>query len=88
MSNEQDQKQQQPLEGEGSYSATRRYNQHLGDAVDSGDLEAGAEEARQAMEGSEREALERAAEEGKRGPNKKGQTVAPTPQQAQKKAKE
>ena len=35
----------QPLEGEGSYSAARRYNQHVGDAVASGDLEAGAEEA-------------------------------------------
>jgi hypothetical protein len=83
MSNEQTQKQGQTLEGEGSYGATRRYNQQLGDAVDAGDLEAGADEAQQAMEGPEREALERAAEQGKRGPNEKGQTVAPTPKQAQ-----
>ena len=88
MSNEQTRKQEQPLDGEGSYSAMRRYNQHLGAAVDSGDLEGGAEDARRAMEEREREGLERAAEEGKRGPNKKGQTVAPTPKQAQDKAKE
>jgi hypothetical protein len=86
MSNASTQKED-TLEGEGSYSATRRYNQHLADAIDTGDLEAGAEQAREAMEGAEREALERAAAEGK-GPNKKGQTVAPTPKQAQDKAKD
>ena len=58
----------QPLEGEGSYSATRRYNQHLADAVTSGDLEAGAKEAARALDGPEGEELRRAAEEAKAGP--------------------
>ena len=75
------------LEGEGSYSAARRYNQHLADTIGTGDLEAGAEEARKAMEGPEREPFERAAEEGKQGPNEKGQTVAPTPKQTRDEAK-
>ena len=58
----------QPLEGEGSYSATRRYNQHLGDAVASGDLEGGAEEAGRALDGPDGRELQRAAEEAKTGP--------------------
>ena len=65
----------QPVEGEGSYTATRRYNQHLGDAVDSGDLEAAADEARRALEGPEREELERAEQQGKEGPKKKAPVV-------------
>jgi hypothetical protein len=56
------------LEGEGSYSATRRYNQHLAEAIDSTDVEAAADEARRAMEGPEGEELARAAEEAKKGP--------------------
>jgi hypothetical protein len=59
---------QQPLEGEGNYTATRRYNEHLGDAIDAGDLEAAADAARRAMEGPERAELERAAKRGKAGP--------------------
>ncbi len=60
----------QPLEGEGSYTATRRYNEHLGDAIDSGDIEAAADAARRAMEGPERAELERAARQGKAGPRR------------------
>jgi hypothetical protein len=68
MNNQDPKKSTQPLEGEGSYTATRKYNQDLADASDSGDLEAGAEAARVAMEGPEREELERAAAQGKAGP--------------------
>lgn len=68
MKNDDSDETTQPLEGEGSYSATRRYNQHLGDAIDSGDVEALADAARRALEGPEREELERAEAEGKAGP--------------------
>lgn len=61
-------KSEQPLEGEGSYSATRKYNKHLGDAIEGGDLEAGADAARRALEGAEGEELERAAQQAKQGP--------------------
>lgn len=68
MKKDESKKSDQPLEGEGSYSATRRYNQHLADATESGELEAGAEAARRAVEGKEGPELERAAEAAKRGP--------------------
>ncbi|HET7542899.1 MAG TPA: hypothetical protein VFK05_23665 [Polyangiaceae bacterium] len=68
MKKEESKKSNQPLEGEGSYSATRRYNKHLGEAVARGDLEAGAERARRAVEGAEGKELVRAAEQAKRGP--------------------
>ncbi|HWZ92167.1 MAG TPA: hypothetical protein VNW92_25060 [Polyangiaceae bacterium] len=71
----------QPLQGEGSYTATRRYNQHLGDAIDSGDLEAAADAARRALEGPERTELERAEKQGKAGPSKNRPTV-PAPRRA------
>jgi len=61
-------KPEQSLEGEGSYSATRKYNKHLGDAIEGGDLEAGADAARRALEGAEGEDLERAAQQAKQGP--------------------
>jgi hypothetical protein len=66
-----DSKKTQPVEGEGSYTATRRYNQHLGDAIDSGDVEAAADAARRALEGPERAELERAEQQGKAGPARK-----------------
>jgi hypothetical protein len=80
MKKDESKKSNQPVEGEGSYSATRRYNQHLGDAIDSTDLEAGAEAARLAMEGPEREALERAAAKAKKGPLHRPQGRSPAPQ--------
>ena len=61
-------KKDQPVEGEGSYSATRRYNQHLSDAIARGGLEAGAEQARRALEGPEGKELKRAADAAKKGP--------------------
>ena len=66
-----DESNKSALEGEGSYTATRRYNQHLAEAIDSGDIEAAADEARRAVEGPEGEELARAAEEAKKGPKHK-----------------
>ncbi len=70
-----DETKKSELEGEGSYTATRRYNQHLAEAMDSGDIEAAADEARRAVEGPEGKELARAAEEAKKGPKHK--PVAP-----------
>lgn len=55
------------LEGEGSYTATRRYNAHLRQAVAKGDSEKLAEAARRALEGPEGPELKRAEREAKRG---------------------
>jgi hypothetical protein len=68
MKNTDSKKPTQPLEGEGSYTATRRYNEHVGDAIDAGDIEAAADAARRALEGPEGAELERAARQGKAGP--------------------
>lgn len=63
-----DESEKSALEGEGSYTATRRYNQHLAEANASTDVDAAADEARRAVEGPEGEELARAAEEAKKGP--------------------
>jgi hypothetical protein len=74
----EDEAKKSELEGEGSYSATRKYNQHLGEAIDSGDIEAAADEARRAIDGPEGPELRRAEEQGKAGPKVK-QKAAPPP---------
>lgn len=57
------------LEGEGSYSATRSYNQNLSRALgDKRGIERGAEAARRAVEGPEGAALREAEKLGKAGP--------------------
>jgi hypothetical protein len=56
------------VEGEGSYTATRRYNEGLREHIEHHDVESEAEAARQAVEGDERAELEAAEEQGKRGP--------------------
>ena len=57
------------VEGEGSYSATRAYNRNLKRALtDQNSIERGAEKARRAVEGPEREELRAAEERGRRGP--------------------
>jgi hypothetical protein len=59
----------QGVEGEGSYSATRAYNKHLGSAIaDKKKLEHGAEAARKAVEGPEGAELRAAEARGKAGP--------------------
>jgi hypothetical protein len=72
-----DESKQSELEGEGSYSATRRYNRHLGEAIDSGDIEAAADEARRALQGPEGPELRRAEQEAKNGPKRKPNVASP-----------
>ena len=57
--------------GEGSYTGTRRYNEHVKQHIQSNDPEQLAEEAKRALEGDEREELEEAERRGKRGPTQK-----------------
>ena len=56
------------LQGEGNYSATRRYNERLAEAIDEGEISAGAEAARRALEGPEGAELLRAEQNAKKGP--------------------
>ena len=57
------------VEGEGSYSATRAYNQHIGKALsDKKSIERGAEKARKALEGPEGPSLRDAEKRAKSGP--------------------
>ena len=77
-----DESKKSELEGEGSYTATRRYNQHLAEAIDSADIEAAADEARRAVEGPEGKELARAAEDAKKGPKHK--PAAPAKSEANK----
>jgi hypothetical protein len=59
------------VEGEGSYTGTRRYNEHLAEHLQSHDVEREAKEAREALEGEERQELEAAERQGKQGPSGK-----------------
>jgi hypothetical protein len=77
MTKDKSKKSDQTLEGEGSYSATRRYNAGLAQAVASGELEAGAQAARQAMAGPEGKELKRAAEQAKKGPKQAAKANRP-----------
>jgi hypothetical protein len=61
------------VEGEGSYTATRKYNRHLAEHLKKQDVQELAEEAREAVEGEEGEELSAAEEQGKAGP--KGRPV-------------
>ncbi len=54
-----------PNEGEGNRTAARRYNQATEEYGRSGRVDAAAKAAEKALEGPEREELERAEEEGK-----------------------
>jgi hypothetical protein len=57
------------VEGEGSYSATRSYDENLKRALfNKRAIARGAERARQALEGPEGSALRKAEERAKRGP--------------------
>lgn len=55
------------IEGEGSYEATRRYNQDVRDFVKSGEVEEKARDAKNALEGTEGDALKDAEQKGKSG---------------------
>ena len=64
------------LEGEGSYSATRRYNAHLKDDLSKGKTDEAADAARRALEGPEGQELKRAEEQGKRGPKQSSRNTS------------
>lgn len=55
------------IEGEGSYEATRRYNQDVRDFAKSGEVEEKARDAKDALEGTEGDALKDAEQQGKSG---------------------
>jgi len=57
--------QAEQVEGEGSYTATHRYNEGVREHIQKHDVEREAEQARQALEGDERRELEQAEERGK-----------------------
>jgi hypothetical protein len=56
------------LQGEGNYDATHHYNEGLEKSVKKGNAEELGEKAKQALEGTEGEALREAEERAKRGP--------------------
>ncbi|HKO90382.1 MAG TPA: hypothetical protein VJU61_04475 [Polyangiaceae bacterium] len=56
------------LEGEGSYTATQRYNAGLKKTLETKNVDELAEAAREALEGKEGDELRKAEERGKRGP--------------------
>jgi len=56
------------VEGEGSYTGARRYNERLQKHIQDEDVEAQAEEAKRAVEGKEHDELEEAERRAKRGP--------------------
>ena len=60
------------LEGEGSYSATRRYNAGVRDHVRSADVAQLGKKAAKALEGPEGAELEKAEKLAKRGPRAVG----------------
>ncbi len=60
------QKQGGKVEGEGSYSATRAYNEGVKRTVESGKVEGAARDAAKAVQGKEAEELRQAEAEGKR----------------------
>ncbi|MGD1877588.1 MAG: hypothetical protein ACFB13_08825 [Kiloniellaceae bacterium] len=56
----------QKNEGEGNRTAARRYNKDTKEFIDSGAVEDSAKKAREAVDGSEGDALKRAEEEGRK----------------------
>ena len=61
-------KAKKSLEGEGSYSATRRYNSGLAAHVQSADVAGLGKKAAKALDGAEGSELRQAEKQGKRGP--------------------
>ena len=77
----------QPLEGEGSYSATRRYNQHLSEHMEKADIAGLGDSARRALEGPEGPELRRAERIGKQPARTNGRTNAKGAKPARGKAR-
>lgn len=67
VQNEKKEGAKEPVSGEGSYEATRRYNEGLEKSVQRGDADELAEEAKKALDGPEGEELRKAEEQGKQG---------------------
>ena len=55
------------IEGEGSYSGTRDYNERTADFIKKGKVDKAAQEAKQAMDSGEAADLKAAEEKGKAG---------------------
>jgi hypothetical protein len=64
------------LEGEGSYTATRRYNSQLAEFQRTADVAGAAQKAAKALDGKEGTELRKAEGRGKRGPTSKSQPRA------------
>ena len=60
-------KKKDGVEGEGSYSGTRDYNQRTADFIQKGKVDKAAQDAKRAMESGEAESLKAAEEKGKAG---------------------
>lgn len=58
------------VEGEGNYTATRRYNERVKKHAQNADTEELGEQAKKALEGPEGPELEEAERQAKRGPAK------------------
>ncbi len=63
-----DSKSDSKIEGEGSYSAARRYDADVRDFVKSGQVDESAEDAKRAIDGPDGPSLSEAEKQGKRGP--------------------
>ena len=55
------------IEGEGSYSGTRDYNQRTAEFIKKGKVDKAAQEAKRALESGEADELKAAEEKGKAG---------------------
>ena len=69
------------VEGEGSYTATRAYNKDTEDFIKSGKVEQAAQAAAQAVQGAEREDLEKAEAAGKSHSHGEDPALAKAPKQ-------
>jgi hypothetical protein len=73
------------IEGEGSYSATKDYNQRTEEFLDDHDPEALGREAAEALEGDEGDELRTAEQSAKKGPQSAQNKGAPTKNASAKK---
>ena len=64
---EESKKTKDGLEGEGSYSGTRDYNERTADFIKKGKVDKAAKEAERAMDSDEAEELKSAEDKGKAG---------------------
>jgi hypothetical protein len=60
-------KKKDGVEGEGSYSGTRDYNQRTAEFIKKGKVDKAAQDAKRAMESDEAESIKAAEEKGKAG---------------------